>query len=212
MTEPKDQSLKAPNPADFTEAREPFGLFKLWFDEAIRSEPVDPNAMAVATVDASGLPNVRAILLKGADERGFVFYTNCESAKGSELAATPKAALLFYWKSLGRQIRVRGLVEPVSDAEADSYFASRSRESRLGAWASQQSRPLQSRKALEEAVGLRAAEFEGQYVPRPPYWHGYRVVPLEIEFWMSGPHRLHDRIAFRRPSPDASWVKTRLFP
>lgn len=197
---------------DFTEAKEPFPLFKQWFEEALLAEPLDPNAMAVATADKNGLPNVRAILLKGADERGFVFYTNSGSAKGRELAANPQAALLFYWKSLGRQIRVRGPVTPVSDAEADSYFASRSRESRLGAWASQQSRPLASRKALEEAVGLRAAEFDGQYVPRPGYWHGYRVVPLEIEFWLNGAHRLHDRIVFRRDTPDAPWVKTRLYP
>ena len=181
-------------------------------EEAIASEPVDPNAMAVATVDADGLPNVRMILLKGADERGFVFYTNCGSAKGHELAGEPKAALLLYWKSLHRQIRIRGAIEPVSDAEADAYFASRSRESRIGAWASNQSRPLESRQALEAAVAAREAEFKDKDVPRPPYWHGYRVVPREIEFWASGAHRLHDRIVFRRPTPDAAWIKTRLYP
>ncbi len=198
--------------ADFTAAEEPFGLFQAWMDEAIASEPDDPNAMAVATVDADGLPDVRMILLKGADERGFVFYTNRGSAKGRELEAAPKAALLFYWKSLHRQIRIRGPIEPVSDAEADAYFASRSRESRIGAWASDQSRPLESRAALEAAVARLTAEFAGKEVPRPPYWHGYRVVPLAIEFWASGPHRLHDRIVFRRASPGAPWVKTRLYP
>ena len=209
MTEPKDQTPNAGALSDFTEATEPFNLFKLWFDEAIKAEPADPNAMSLATVDGSGMPNVRIVLLKGADTRGFVFYTNCESAKGRELGATPKAALLFHWKSLGRQIRIRGAVEPVSDAEADSYFASRSRASRLGAWASQQSRPVADRKTLDAAVALRTAEFEGQYVPRPGYWHGYRVIPLEMEFWSDGPHRLHDRIVFRRPSPDAPWTKTK---
>jgi len=197
---------------DFTRAEEPFGLFQAWMDEAIASEPDDPNAMAVATVDADGLPDVRMILLKGADERGFVFYTNRGSAKGRELEAAPKAALLLYWKSLHRQIRMRGPIERVSDAEADAYFASRSRESRIGAWASEQSRYLESRAALEAEVARRTAEFAGKDVPRPPYWHGFRVVPLEIEFWASRPHRLHDRIVFRRPSPRAPWVKTRLYP
>jgi len=206
-----DDNTHAEQP-DFTAAEEPFGLFQAWMDEAIASEPDDPNAMAVATVDADGLPDVRMILLKGADERGFVFYTNRGSAKGRELEAAPKAALLLYWKSLHRQIRMRGPIERVSDAEADAYFASRSRESRIGAWASDQSRPLESRAALEAAVARRTAEFAGKDVPRPPYWHGFRVVPLEIEFWASRPHRLHDRIVFRRSSPSAPWVKTRLYP
>jgi pyridoxamine 5'-phosphate oxidase len=197
---------------DFTAAEEPFGLFQAWMGEAIASEPDDPNAMAVATVDADGLPDVRMILLKGADERGFVFYTNRGSAKGRELEAAPKAALLFYWKSLHRQIRIRGPIEPVNAAEADAYFASRSRESRIGAWASEQSRPLESRAALEAEVARLTAEFAGKDVPRPPYWHGYRVVPLSIEFWASGAHRLHDRIVFRRALPGEPWVKTRLFP
>jgi pyridoxamine 5'-phosphate oxidase len=206
-----DDNTRAEQP-DFTRAEEPFGLFQAWMDEAIASEPDDPNAMAVATVDADGLPDVRMILLKGADERGFVFYTNRGSAKGRELEAAPKAALLLYWKSQHRQIRMRGPIERVSDAEADAYFASRSRESRIGAWASDQSCPLESRAALEAAVARRTAEFAGKEVPRPPYWHGFRVVPLEIEFWASRPHRLHDRIVFRRPSPGAPWVKTRLYP
>lgn len=201
-----------PQAQDFTDAGDPLDLFARWMEEAVASEPVDPNAMAVATVDAQGLPNVRMILLKGSDSRGFIFYTNCESTKGLELAAAPKAALLFYWKSLHRQIRVRGPIEPVSDAEADAYFASRSRESRIGAWASDQSRPLASRELLHAGVARRTAEFEGKDVPRPPHWHGYRLVPLEIEFWASRPHRLHDRIVFRRPSPDAPWAKARLYP
>jgi len=198
--------------ADFTAAEEPFALFRQWLAEAEKSEPADPEAMAVATADADGLPNVRMILLKGADERGFVFYTNCGSAKGLELAANPKAALLFYWKSLGRQIRIRGPIEPVTEAEADAYFATRHRESRIGAWASSQSRPLESRAALEEGVQRLTEEFDGGEVLRPPYWRGYRVIPLEIEFWQSGNFRLHDRIVFRRAGPEDAWTKTRLYP
>jgi pyridoxamine 5'-phosphate oxidase len=197
---------------DFTEAEEPFALFKAWLAEAEANEPVDPEAMAVATVDAGGLPNVRMILLKGADERGFVFYTNCDSAKGVELAGNPKAALLFHWKSLGRQIRIRGLVEPATTAEADAYFATRHRESRIGACASAQSRPLSSRAALEEEVDRLTKAFGTGEVPRPAYWRGYRVVPLEIEFWRSGAFRLHDRIVFRRALPGGPWTKTRLYP
>ena len=203
---------KAMEARDFTAAEDPFALFQAWFADAKKSEPADPDAMAVATVDAEGLPNVRMILLKGADERGFVFYTNCESAKGQELAATPKAALLLYWKSQGRQIRIRGPIEPVSDAEADAYFATRHPQSRIGAWASQQSRPLQSRAALEEAVRRYTKEFEGGDVPRPPHWHGFRVRPVEIEFWQHGAYRLHDRIVFRRARPEGPWTKTRLNP
>jgi pyridoxamine 5'-phosphate oxidase len=197
---------------DFTASEDPFALFQAWFAEAKKSEPADPDAMAVATVDPDGLPNARMILLKGADERGFVFYTNCESAKGRELATHPEAALLFYWKSLGRQIRIRGPIEPVTDAEADAYFATRHRESRIGAWASQQSRPLASRAALEEEVARYAKQFEGGDVPRPPHWHGFRVRPVEIEFWQHGEYRLHDRIVFRRAAPEGPWTKTRLNP
>ena len=206
------KSKQASGAADFTEAAGPFALFSAWMAEAGASEPVDPEAMALATVDAQGLPNVRMILLKGADERGFVFYTNCESAKGEELAANPKAALLFYWKSLGRQVRMRGLIEPATDAEADAYFATRHRESRIGACASSQSRPLESRAALEAEVERLAKEFGDNEVPRPAYWRGYRLVPLEIEFWRSGAFRLHDRIVFRRASPQTPWIKTRLYP
>lgn len=203
---------KARGTQDFTAAEDPFVLFRQWLAEAEKSEPTDPEAMAVATVGADGMPNVRMILLKGADERGFVFYTNCESAKGLELAANPKAALLFYWKSLGRQIRIRGPVEPVTDAEADAYFGTRHRESRIGAWASSQSRPLASRAALEEGVGRYTEEFAGGEVLRPSYWHGYRVRPVEIEFWKHGDFRLHDRIVFRRATPEGAWTKTRLYP
>jgi pyridoxamine 5'-phosphate oxidase len=212
---PKEHSDMAENTLDtkdFTAAEDPFALFQAWLEEAEKSEPADPEAMAVATVDADGLPNVRMILLKGADARGFVFYTNCESAKGTELAATPKAALLFYWKSLGRQVRIRGAIEPVTSAEADAYFATRHRESRIGAWASQQSRPLASRAALEKAVADYTAELDGREVARPDYWRGYRLRPVEIEFWQNGAFRLHDRIVFRRDTPDGAWTKTRLYP
>ncbi len=202
----------APETKDFTTADDPLALFRRWLTEAAAAEPIDPEAMVVATVDADGLPNARMILLKGADEGGFVFYTNCESAKGLELAASPKAALLFYWKSLGRQIRIRGAIEPATEAEADAYFATRHPMSRIGAWASSQSRPLASRAALKEAVKRYAAQFADGEVPRPAYWRGYRLRPVEIEFWQSGEFRLHDRIVFRRASPSGAWTKTRLCP
>ena len=183
------------------EAAEPFALFYAWMAEAEASEPNDPEAMALATVDSLGLPNVRMILLKGADRRGFVFYTNCESAKGLELAANPKAALLFHWKSLGRQIRMRGPIEPATDAEADAYFATRHRESQIGACASAQSRPLKRRAAFEKEVARLARQFGEGPVKRPAYWRGYRLVPLEIEFWMNRAFRLHDRIRVRSREP-----------
>jgi pyridoxamine 5'-phosphate oxidase len=197
---------------DFTDADEPFRLMAAWLDEATKSEPADPNAMAVATVDADGLPNVRMVLLKGFDAHGFVFYTNLRSQKGQELAGQPRAALLFHWKSLARQVRVRGPVEPVSEAEADAYFASRPRLSQIGAWASNQSAALESRLAFEKAVALQTAKYAIGVVPRPPHWSGYRVVPLVIEFWQDRPFRLHDRVEFRRPDPAAPWSKTRLYP
>jgi pyridoxamine 5'-phosphate oxidase len=197
---------------DFTEADEPLRLFAAWFAEAERAEPVNPDAMALATVDAGGEPNVRMVLLKGFDEHGFVFYTNLGSVKGRELASTPKAALSFYWKSLQRQVRVRGRVEPVSSTEADIYFASRSRMAQIGAWASKQSAVLESRLAFEKAVARNTAKFAVGAVPRPPHWSGYRVVPHEIEFWQERPFRLHDRIAFTRSAPTAPWSKTRLYP
>lgn len=197
---------------DFTEATDPFALFRAWMAEAEAAEPVDPEAMALATADADGLPNVRMILLKDADERGLVFYSNCDSAKGQELAANAQAALLFYWKCLGRQIRLRGPVEPATDEEADAYFATRHRESRIGACASRQSRPLTSRAALEAEVARLTEAFGEGSVPRPLYWRGYRLIPLEIEFWRHGAFRLHDRIVFRRASPGQPWTKTRLYP
>lgn len=197
-------------PSDFTAAAEPFSLFDEWFVEAKAREINDPNAMALATVDTQGLPNIRMVLLKGIDHQGFVFYTNEESAKGRELAASGKAALLFHWKSLRRQVRIRGTVAEVSAAEADAYFASRPRDSRIGAWASQQSRPLESRFALEKAVAFYAAKYPIGDVPRPPYWKGYRITPHAFEFWADRPFRLHERLAFTR-EPD-SWRKERLYP
>ncbi len=196
----------------FEQGTNPERLFQEWFDEADRTELNDSNAMTLATVDASGLPNARVVLLKGTDAQGFVFYTNCESTKGQELAANAKAALCFHWKSLRRQVRVRGYVEQTTTLEADAYYATRPRGSRIGAWASQQSRPLGSRAELEEAFGRFEKEFEGINPVRPRYWSGYRVVPLEIEFWADRPHRLHDRVVFRRNGPDEPWSKTRLYP
>ncbi len=198
--------------ADFSKIEEPFALFSEWFEDAKAREPNDPNAMALATVDEDGLPNVRMVLLKDFSPQGFTFYTNFESAKGRELLASGKAALCFHWKSLRRQIRVRGNVAQVSDAEADVYFETRARGSRIGAWASQQSRPLEGRFALEKAVAFYTAKYAVGSVPRPDYWSGFRLTPVEIEFWHDRPFRLHDRIVFRRPDDAASWEKMRLFP
>jgi pyridoxamine 5'-phosphate oxidase len=204
--------VEALTSGDFSNETDPFGLFARWLEEATASEPNDPNAMALATVDADGLPDVRMVLLKGFDGQGFVFYTNAESAKGRELAAVPKAALLFHWQSLRRQVRVRGPVENVTDAEADAYFATRPRGSRIGAWASQQSRPLESRFALEKAVAFYTAKFGAGEIPRPDYWRGFRVRPVAMEFWHDRPFRLHDRIRFFRPEPDGEWQRERLYP
>jgi pyridoxamine 5'-phosphate oxidase len=197
---------------DFTQADEPFALFANWFEEAKASEPNDPNAMALSTVDAEGMPDSRMVLLNGRDGDDFVFYTNTQSQKGEELLGQPKAAALFHWKSLRRQIRVRGPVSVVSDEMADAYFKSRPRDSRIGAWASQQSRPLESRFALEKAVAKYAARYAIGEVPRPPHWTGFRITPVYIEFWKDGAFRLHDRIVFRRQAPGESWTKTRLYP
>jgi pyridoxamine 5'-phosphate oxidase len=196
----------------FTEREEPISLFEEWLKDAGRTEPNDATAMALATVDEEGLPNVRMVLLKAVDGRGFVFYTNYESQKGQELLSAQKAALCFHWKSLRRQVRVRGPVETVSDAEADAYFASRPRDSRIGAWASQQSRPLKGRFELETAVAMYTARYAIGEVPRPSYWSGFRLRPVSIEFWHDRPFRLHDRVVFRRETPDGSWTKTRLYP
>jgi len=193
------------------DAADPFRLFFEWLAEAREKEPNDPNAMALATVDAAGMPDVRMVLLKGFDAEGFVFYTNLGSAKGRELAAHPKAALLFHWKSLRRQVRVRGAVTPVSDAEADAYFATRPRLARIGAWASQQSAPIESRLQLEKAVALYTAKFAVGDVPRPPHWSGFRIAPQEIEFWRDGAFRLHHRLLFK--AEDAGgWSKQILQP
>jgi len=197
---------------DFTAADDPFALFAAWLKDATANEPRDPTAMTLATVDADGAPNARMVLLKGLDERGFVFYTNKESQKGRELDVHPIAALVFHWKSLNRQIRVRGGVVHVTDAEADAYFASRPKGAQVGAWASQQSRALESRLAFEKAVALYAAKYALASVPRPPYWSGYRILPVAMEFWQDRPFRLHDRVVFTRASLDAPWSKTRLYP
>lgn len=201
-----------PDDADFFAQNEPFALFEEWMRLAKEKEPNDPNAMALATVDASGAPDVRMVLLKGVDPAGFVFYSNAESAKGVQLGANANAALCFHWKSLGRQVRVRGPVERVADAEADAYFQSRDRGARLGAWASQQSRALPDRLALEKRVAEFALKFGMGAIPRPDYWRGYRVAPLAIEFWRNRPFRLHDRLVFERGAPGAAWTKKRLYP
>ncbi|MGX4806271.1 pyridoxamine 5'-phosphate oxidase [Bradyrhizobium guangdongense] len=197
---------------DFTTADEPFALFEAWLNEAIKSEPNDPNAMALATVDPDGLPDVRMVLMKGFDTEGFVFYSHIASQKGRELAANPKAALLFHWKSLRRQVRIRGHVTPVSDAEADAYFATRPKQAQIGAWASKQSQPLESRFAFEQAIAKVAARHVIGEVPRPPGWSGWRITPARIEFWHDRPFRLHDRIEFRRDAAGQPWSKTRMYP
>lgn len=189
---------------------DPVGLFTDWLAEALRHEPNDANAMALATVDGDGLPDCRMVLLKDVSPAGFTFYSNRESAKGGQLAVHPGAALLFHWKTLRRQVRVRGRVEPVTDGDADAYFAERARESRIGAWASDQSRPLENRAELEAAVVRETARFEGQDVPRPERWSGWRVIPQSIEFWRDRPFRLHDRMRYEREGD--GWTRGRLYP
>ena len=196
---------------DLDEIVNPFSLFDQWFKNAQESEPEDPNAMALATVDDTGLPDVRMVLLKGYNKAGFVFYTNLASRKGLELTSNPKAALCLHWKSLRRQVRIRGSVEPVSDAEADDYFQSRPRMSRIGAWASRQSQPVESRFALEKAVAVQTARFAAGPIPRPDFWSGYRIVPETIEFWREAAFRLHDRVLYRRQAA-GHWSRTRLYP
>ena len=208
---------RGPQAEDFSSAPDPFALFEAWYADARAHEINDPEAMALATVDATGLPNIRMVLLKGLDgpahaKRGFVFYTNLESAKGVEILAGMKAALLFHWKTLRRQVRIRGEVGLASDEEADAYFGTRPRGSQLGAWASQQSRPLESRFALEKAVAIETARRGLGKVPRPPHWSGFRVTPVEMEFWHDRPFRLHERVSFRRNGPDEDWNRSRLYP
>ncbi|MBB3144778.1 pyridoxamine 5'-phosphate oxidase [Phyllobacterium trifolii] len=197
---------------DFTENSEPFALFDEWLAEAGNTEPNDPNAVALATVDNEGLPDVRMVLLKGFDSQGFVFYTNFDSQKGQEILGSMKAAMCFHWKSLRRQVRIRGPVEIVSREEADAYYATRPRGSRIGAWASKQSRPLESRFALEKAVAEYTARYAIGEIPRPDYWSGFRIRPTSIEFWHDRPFRLHDRVVFSRLMPEGDWGKTRLYP
>lgn len=191
-------------------AADPHALFEAWFAEALSAEPDLAEAMALATAEGSGAPSVRMVLLKGHDPRGFVFYTNSRSRKGKELAANPRASLLFYWKSLRRQVRIDGAIERVSDAEADAYFATRARESQLGAWASDQSEPMPARADFEQRYSALAAQYEGDEVPRPPHWWGYRVVPERIEFWTDRIHRLHDRRLFTRQGD--GWTEGLLYP
>jgi pyridoxamine 5'-phosphate oxidase len=198
--------------ADFTKADDPFALFKLWLEEARATEINDPEAMTIATVDERGLPDARMVLCKGLDARGIVFYTNIESAKGDELKGQPRAAALFHWKSLRRQARFRGPIAQVTAAESDAYFASRPRGSQIGAWASQQSRPLAKRGDLEAAVETYERRYANADVPRPDYWRGYRLAPVEIEFWRDRPSRLHERVRFTRIRPESSWDKRLLYP
>jgi pyridoxamine 5'-phosphate oxidase len=189
---------------------EPFELFQNWYADASAKEPNDPNAMALATVGADGQPSVRMVLLKDADPRGFVFYTNYESRKGQQLLETRKAAIVLHWKSLGRQVRAEGAIESVSDAEADAYFHSRAKASQIGAWASQQSRPLESRFELEKRVASFTAKYAIGTVPRPPYWSGFRLLPTYIEFWENKPFRLHDRLVYHRAGE--GWTTEKLYP
>jgi pyridoxamine 5'-phosphate oxidase len=198
--------------SDFPDAVEPMGPFEAWMAEARASEPRDPDAVALATVDTQGMPNVRMVLLKEWGPDGFVFYTNSESVKGRELEGQGKAALVFYWKSLSRQVRLRGPVSPVPPARSDNYFASRPRGAQVGAWASSQSRPLQDRNELKAAVARVEAQYDGKEVPRPPHWIGYLLAPVEVEFWSEQPYRLHDRVVFTRKAPGEPWTRSRLYP
>jgi pyridoxamine 5'-phosphate oxidase len=207
-----DYYAQAAGEPPLPEGGDPYLLFGQWLEAAKASEPNDANAMALATVDGDGLPDVRMVLLKEVDPRGFTFYTNTQSAKGQELAANPKAALMFHWKSLRRQVRIRGPVSPVTEAEADAYFASRARSSQIGAWASDQSRPMETRHALEKRVAEFGLKFGLGRVERPAHWSGYRLTPLQIEFWRDRPFRLHERLVFARGDPSSPWVNSRLFP
>jgi pyridoxamine 5'-phosphate oxidase len=191
---------------------DPFALFGEWLQEAKKSEPNDANAMALATADAHGAPDVRMVLLKDVSGDGFVFFSNCESRKGEQLAANAQAALCFHWKSLRRQVRISGRVDSASEEEADAYFATRAKDSQIGAWASEQSRPMEGRFALEKRIAMFAARYGLTKTPRPPHWKGWRVVPTRIEFWRDRPFRLHDRLEFTRGGPGEPWTTHRLYP
>ena len=191
---------------------DPLALFGQWMAEAEKSEPNDANAMALATADADGLPNVRMVLLKGVDRQGFVFYSNSQSIKGGELTVNPHAAINFHWKSLRRAVRVKGAIAQVSDAEADAYFASRARDSQIGAWASPQSQPMEGRWVFEKRIAEYAIKFGLGTVPRPPHWTGWRITPVRIEFWRDRPFRLHDRLVYARADASSPWATERLFP
>ena len=199
-----------PVPTRSVTTEDPTALFESWMAEAARSEPNDPNAVCLATATSDGRPSARMVLLKGVDRRGFVFYTNLESRKGGELAANPNAAMCFHWKTLQRSVRVEGVVEPVSAGEADAYYASRARGSRIGAWASRQSRPLEGRWALEKAVAEYTMKFGVGEIPRPPHWSGFRLLPARVEFWRDMPFRLHERRVFHRAG--VGWEIETLYP
>jgi pyridoxamine 5'-phosphate oxidase len=205
-----DYAHETAEPVATPHTADPIALFEAWLAEAVEKEPNDANAMTLATVDAGGLPDARMVLLKGVDPHGFVFFTNTGSAKGTQLAARPAAALVFHWKSLRRQVRVRGLISPVTPAEADAYFATRARTARIGAWASDQSRPLPSPHALETRIAEFTARFGLGEVPRPDHWSGYRLAPKTIEFWRNRPFRLHERLVFTRAGE--GWTTQRLYP
>jgi pyridoxamine 5'-phosphate oxidase len=208
----QDDHTKQDETAEIQAVEDPFVHFGEWLAKASGQEPNDPNAVALSTVDPDGMPNVRMVLLKGFDRDGFVFYTNHESAKGRELLSARKAAMCFHWKSLRRQVRVRGLISEVTSQEADEYFASRPKDSQIGAWASRQSRPLRTRFELEKEIAVFAARYALGKVPRPPHWSGFRLTPVEIEFWRDRPFRLHDRLVYRRKDPASAWQTEKLFP
>ena len=208
----RDHKAAVKDDPPLPDGADPIALFREWMEAAKASEPNDPNGMALATADADGMPDLRMVLLKDLDARGFTFYTNSQSAKGLELAGNPKAALLFHWKSLRRQVRVRGPVEVVSEAESDTYFQGRARSSQIGAWASDQSRAMPDRLALAGRVAEYGLKFGLGAVPRPPHWFGYRVLPTSIEFWRDRPFRLHERLAFSRAAIGDDWTTARLYP